>query len=542
MTTQQMRPGESPGGVPHPEGDLYEPVPETGAPVGQDPVAVHADPGLESERQDDVEERGFPLGQVLVGGVSVVGLLGAALWQALGVVGLVAAGGAAAGGVAMYVRRRLGLGRSGERVERRTVRRAWSSTSGGGRALGGLLGGRGRGGGGRAGGRGAGRRSGGVLGGRSAGGGRGAVLGMPGLGKRGRRGGAAKAAGGGSVGGGGGVRNAARRVGRAVLASPAGARAAKAAKAVEAAGRAVRSRMDAATGGRAGRVLRAVGGRGRRAAAAAGRRIDRATGGRAGRWWRRHRGTVGTAAGSLGLGALVSTVLFGPWWLAGLLLSGLGGLVAWRYRNRKRRKADGSSQEDEAESTENAEKAENAKGTEEAGEEQARCQDCGREVPGGEVRQVLVDGQDVLLCPACYQRRNDGPVRDRRPRSTENRKYNSRRYGMEAAGFPIAVAASEVNTAAAAYEPEDMWAIGKDLRQLPDVFANVGLAIRTYAQRLEGDYPIHPQVVEAIGQLYVGLGALAAAAQDIEPLFRTLHADDLRREEAPRIAEHKWNV
>lgn len=113
---------------------------------------------------------------------------------------------------------------------------------------------------------------------------------------------------------------------------------------------------------------------------------------------------------------------------------------------------------------------------------------------------------------------------------------------MEAAGFPIAVAASEVNTAAAAYEPEDMWAISKDLRQLPDVFANVGLAIRTYAQRLEGDYPIHPQVVEAIGQLYVGLGALAAAAQDIEPLFRTLHADDLRREEAPRIAEHKWNV
>lgn len=538
MTTQQMRPGESPGGVPHPEGDLYEPVPETGAPVGQDPVAVHADPGLESERHDvegdadDGGERGFPLGQVLVGGVSVVGLLGAALWQALGVVGLVTAGGAAAGGVAMYVRRRLGLGRSGERVERRTVRRAWSSTSGGGRALGGLLGGRGRGGGGRAGGRGAGRRSGGVLGGRSAGGGRGAVLGMPGLGKRGRRGGSV---GGGRAGGGagGGVRNAARRVGRAVLASPAGARAAKAAKAVKAgavkvgaAGRADRSRMDAATGGRAGRVLRAVGGRGRRAAAAAGRRLDKATGGRAGRWWRRHRGTVGTAAGSLGLGALVSTVLFGPWWLAGLLLSGLGGLVAWRLKRRKRRKA-GAAQENGAEGAE--------------GHRMPRCESCGRGVPQNEVHHCLVNGATALLCPACFERRVFGPpVRDRRPRTTHIRNHY-RRTAMEA-GFPLAVAAAEVNTAAAGYAPEDMWVIATDLRQLPDVFVNVAMALRTYAQRLEGDYPIHPQVVEAIGQLYTGLGQLATAAQEIEPLFRGVHAEDLKREEAPRVNEQAWNV
>jgi hypothetical protein len=117
----------------------------------------------------------------------------------------------------------------------------------------------------------------------------------------------------------------------------------------------------------------------------------------------------------------------------------------------------------------------------------------------------------------------------------------TRRFALEA-GFPIAVAASEVNTAAAGYEPEDMWVIGKDLRQLPDVFASVGMALRTYAQRLEGDYPINPQVVEQIGQLYAGLGALAQAAQEVEPLFRTLHAEDLKREEAPRVGEQKWNV
>lgn len=110
------------------------------------------------------------------------------------------------------------------------------------------------------------------------------------------------------------------------------------------------------------------------------------------------------------------------------------------------------------------------------------------------------------------------------------------------AGFPIAVAAAEVNTAAAAYAPEDMWRIATDLRQLPDVFASIALAIRTYAQRLEGDYPIEPPVVDAIGELYTGLGAIAQVAQDIEPLFRTLHADDLKREEAPRTNEAAWNV
>lgn len=110
------------------------------------------------------------------------------------------------------------------------------------------------------------------------------------------------------------------------------------------------------------------------------------------------------------------------------------------------------------------------------------------------------------------------------------------------AGFPIAVAAAETNVAAAAYAPEDMWVIGADLRQLPDVFTNVGMALRTYAQRLEADYPIDPQVVEQIGALYAGLGQLAATAQEIEPLFRAIHAADLVREEAPRTNEHAWNV
>lgn len=109
-------------------------------------------------------------------------------------------------------------------------------------------------------------------------------------------------------------------------------------------------------------------------------------------------------------------------------------------------------------------------------------------------------------------------------------------------GFPIAVAAAEVNTAAASYEPEDMWKVSADLTQLPDVFASVALALRTYTLRLEGDFPLHSQVVDALSDLYSGLSAIAQEAQEISPLFRRVHEDDLRRDEAPRTGENKWNV
>lgn len=108
-------------------------------------------------------------------------------------------------------------------------------------------------------------------------------------------------------------------------------------------------------------------------------------------------------------------------------------------------------------------------------------------------------------------------------------------------GFPLATAAAEVTVAAASYEPGDMWTVATDLRQLPDVFASVALALRTYSQRLE-DYALEAPVRQELQGLYAGLSQLAQHAQEVEPLFRAVHAEDLKRGENPRTGEAGWNV
>jgi len=107
---------------------------------------------------------------------------------------------------------------------------------------------------------------------------------------------------------------------------------------------------------------------------------------------------------------------------------------------------------------------------------------------------------------------------------------------------PIAAAAAELHSAAAAYAPADMWQVARDLDLLHEVPANVAMALRTYTTRLQGEYPIDPRVVEALGELYMAHAALVERAQQIAALFRQVHADDLRREEAPRPGEPLWNV
>lgn len=107
---------------------------------------------------------------------------------------------------------------------------------------------------------------------------------------------------------------------------------------------------------------------------------------------------------------------------------------------------------------------------------------------------------------------------------------------------PLAAAAAELNAAAAAYAPADMWQVARDLDLLHEVPANVALALQTYTMRLQGGYPIDPSVVEALGELYMAHGALMEKAREIAALFRRVHADDLRREESPRTGENLWNV
>lgn len=109
-------------------------------------------------------------------------------------------------------------------------------------------------------------------------------------------------------------------------------------------------------------------------------------------------------------------------------------------------------------------------------------------------------------------------------------------------GFPLTVAAAEMSATAAAYAPQDMWAVDKELEQLPELPGYVALALRTYVQRLNAEYPIHPAVLEKFYELCQGQAALVQAAQEITGLFKQAHEHDIARDEARRTNEHLWNV
>ena len=117
-----------------------------------------------------------------------------------------------------------------------------------------------------------------------------------------------------------------------------------------------------------------------------------------------------------------------------------------------------------------------------------------------------------------------------------------RRRNPRVSTYPILSAAAEMNAVAASYAPENPFVIARELDQLPDVTDHVALAIRTYTQRLDDDYPLHPAVISKLQEVYAAQAQLRSLAEEVGPLYRQVHAKDLEREEAPRRNEHLWNV
>ncbi|GHH63705.1 hypothetical protein GCM10017673_05090 [Streptosporangium violaceochromogenes] len=324
--------------------------------------------------------------------------------------------------------------------------------------------------------------------------------------------------------------------------------------------------VNAKTGGRAGRAYRAVGQGARRAMRGAGRAAA-AQARRAGAWADRRTGKRISSAwkaaknGKEGEGfraarrraAVKLDRWYGP--VAAPLLALLAVLVQ-RWRRRKARKAA------PAESAETIETAGDPALT-----ETIFCPRCGAShtvtIPAGETDHAITCGCGHTI----HVFREPGDPSEE-PASTSETAESTPAPGAEAASagagarrhsylaspsptsrrnrvmsaFPLVVTAAEMNAAAASHTPADMWVVARELDQLAEVPANVALALRTYTTRLQADYPINPAVVEAIHHLYQAQALLVTLAEEIGPLFRRVHAEDLKREEAPRTNEPLWNV
>jgi hypothetical protein len=155
---------------------------------------------------------------------------------------------------------------------------------------------------------------------------------------------------------------------------------------------------------------------------------------------------------------------------------------------------------------------------------------------------------------AWRRKRNPGAS----PDSTEvgskvrDRKFNPAGEGLGRAtatgggttmGVPAFVQSSaEMMGAATVYAPEGMMQVGNDLSQIPEALKNVAEALRIMTQRSNDEDPISPAIITKMGEIYKGLAALAASAEDLGPMFKTLHNVDIQRIEQPRRNEHKWDV
>lgn len=533
--------------------EAVAPVP---APVAADPIEGAVIPPAAADHAGaDQEPGGVPAAHLAAGGLSAGAVALGGLYQLLGLAGLVGGGVLAAGSGIAYVRHRYG----GRQTRGRTWGVSWEDgqaarrpgrrgASAGGGVLGGLRsearsarsgGGRRTGesraaGGGRTGGASAGR------GGHRAGGlGSGPTASKDG--RRSSRGTAAARA----DHGGRSSRNFARRASDAAKAAGGGVR--KAA-----------SWANDKTGGRAGRAARA----GVRAAASGTRRAavwaDRKTGRRVSSAYR--AATTGKDTSFRARRRRAAAVLgwHGP--LTGPVLA-LVAVLAGRWRARKARKAEtASTSETSADSA--AETASEAPADDDpAITERLICPRCSSvhtaTIPAGQpetwvvclcglrirvYREPTDPGDPPDNWDQAAETNQTTATADHRRRRPYTAPTTTIRRNTTVSANPLAAAAAELNAVAAGHAPVDMWQVARELDQLPEVPANVGMALRTYTTRLQGEYPIHPAVVEALGELYIAHAQLVSVAESIGPLFRQVHAEDLKREEAPRINEQAWNV
>lgn len=484
------------------------------APVSPGAATPQSDTTRDTDDTDDATS-GVPVGQMAAGGTSLVTVAGTVLYQTAGVIGL-AAGGVitAAAGVA-YVRHRMGAakgdkGGRGRTEKTRTVKTVQSALRSPGTG-GGLLGGRGR----------------------TATAGRSTSSRLPGLGRAstgGRQGGKALWPSSSRTGSAGGSAPARPVLGRAAAAVRPSTSRSKANKATASDGggalKIPAARKDAKTSAAKSGETTPV------AKSAAAKETPKKAGketttttpvatkkkgasstptsrfSRWASWWAEDQpGPISSRTARLA--RRLDEAAYGR---SGVWGRVLGWLFGWRHED--------DEGQDQA-----------ADGTTE--QEQAPAE-----------QQKTTDPAPAPAAPAAEQapqQTTDGPAAQRsQRRAADTNTRNNRRFHMS--GSPLVIASAEMAAAAAGYAPENMWVVARDLDTLGEMPVNVATAVRVYTTRMEGEYPLHESVTEMLRQLHDGLAMLGALADEIAVQFRNVHAEDIKRDEAPRTNEQLWNV
>ncbi|MGY1548276.1 hypothetical protein [Streptomyces sp. MN6] len=95
------------------------------------------------------------------------------------------------------------------------------------------------------------------------------------------------------------------------------------------------------------------------------------------------------------------------------------------------------------------------------------------------------------------------------------------------------------------YDPPHMAAFGAELRDSAYASQCLALAIHHLSVRSQTAFPVHAQIVQMLVEIFSQVKTAARQAEDIDPVFRKIHAHDIMRLEEPRkgfAGEQMWNI
>ncbi len=117
--------------------------------------------------------------------------------------------------------------------------------------------------------------------------------------------------------------------------------------------------------------------------------------------------------------------------------------------------------------------------------------------------------------------------------------------GEYVSGFRFEDAAAEMEQAANDYDPENAMEILAMVEGLPAALTSVANVMKILAERSDSEFPLEKEVADGFNDIFGALMSAVAVAEDMGPLFRQVHEQDIARHEDPRNgheAEKGWNV
>lgn len=117
--------------------------------------------------------------------------------------------------------------------------------------------------------------------------------------------------------------------------------------------------------------------------------------------------------------------------------------------------------------------------------------------------------------------------------------------GENVSGFRFEEYAAEMESAAGQYDPESAMEILAMVEGLPAALTSVANVMRVLAERADSEFPLEKEVADGFNDIFGAVMSAVAVAEDMGPLFRQSHEQDISRHEDPRNgpeAEKGWNV